>query len=137
TGGLPAVGRSPDEVYAQTWDIMRRKSLAFYRRFPGDRARMEQLAVLAADGEIRLPHGDAVSSARLRTIGHRLGATGGAEQLHWLLNLDHRSPAFQHDLAAALPYGGRNPLYAVIHESSMADGHATRWAAERTMPDEV
>src|SRR5699024_275703 len=41
------------------------------------------------------------------------------------------------DLAAALPYGGRNPLYAVIHESSMADGHATRWAAERTMPDEV
>lgn len=137
TGGLPAVGRTPDEVYARTWDIMRRKSLAFYRRFPGDRTRMEQLAVLAADSEIRLPHGDPVSPARLRTLGHRLGATGGAEQLHWLLHLDHRSPAFQHDLAAALPYGGRNPLYAVIHESSMADGHPTRWAAQRTMPDDV
>ena len=137
TGGLPAVGRTPDEVYSTTWEIMRRKSLAFYRRFPEDRARMEELAGLAADGAIRLPNGDAVSAARLRSVGHRLGATGGAEQLHWLLHLDHRGPAFQHDLAAALPYGGRNPLYAVIHESSMADGHATRWAAERTMPDDV
>ena len=137
TGGLPAVGRTPDEVYSATWEIMRRKSLAFYRRFPDDRARMEELAGLAAAGAIRLPNGDAVTPARLRSVGHRLGATGGAEQLHWLLHLDHRGPAFQHDLAAALPYGGRNPLYAVIHESSMADGHATRWAAERTMPDDV
>lgn len=137
TGGLPAVGRTPDEVYSTTWEIMRRKSLAFYRRFPGDRARMEELAGLAADRAIRLPNGDAVSPARLRSVGHRLGATGGAEQLNWLLHLDHRGPAFQHDLAAALPFGGRNPLYAVIHESSMADGHATRWAAERTMPDDV
>ncbi|SMY11290.1 alpha/beta fold hydrolase [Brevibacterium jeotgali] len=137
TGGLPAVGRTPDEVYSTTWEIMRRKSLAFYRRFPGDRERMEQLADLADDGAIRLPNGDAVSPARLRSVGHRLGATGGAEQLHWLLGLDHRGPAFRHDLAAALPYGGRNPLYAVIHESSMADGHATRWAAERTMPDDI
>ncbi|HLS34352.1 MAG TPA: aminopeptidase, partial [Brevibacterium sp.] len=137
TGGLPAVGRTPDEVYAATWEIMRRKSVAFYRRFPDDRDRMRRLMELADDGAIRLPGGDAVSPARLRTLGHRLGATGGAEQLHWLLHLDHRGPAFQHDLAAALPYGGRNPLYAVIHESSMADGHATRWAAERTMPDDV
>lgn len=137
TGGLPALTRTPAEIYAATWEIMRRKSLAFYARFPGDRNRMEELAELAADGEIVLPGGDAVTPARLRTLGHRLGATGGAEQLHWLLHLNHRSPAFRHDLAAMLPYGGRNPLYAVIHESSMASGHPTDWAAERTMPADV
>ena len=26
------------------------------------------------------------------------------------------------------PYGGRNPLYAVIHESSYADGVVTDWS---------
>lgn len=36
-----------------------------------------------------------------------------------------------------MPFSGRNPLYAVIHESSYADGYATRWSAERTMPDDV
>ena len=137
TGGLPAVDRSPQQIYAVTWDILRRKSLAFYDRFPGNRHRMEELADLAGAGEILLPSGQSVSPARLRTLGHRLGATGGAEQLHWLLQLDHRGPAFRHDLAAMLPFGGRNPLYAVLHESSMANGHPTDWAAETTMPDDV
>jgi hypothetical protein len=57
--------------------------------------------------------------------------------LHYLLELDHRSSGFAHDLANALPFAGRNPLYAVLHESSYADGVATRWSAERTMPDRV
>ena len=91
----------------------------------------------AAAGEIVLPNGDAVSPDRLRTLGHKLGAQGGAEQLHYLLELDHRSSAFAHDLAEMLPFGGRNPLYAVLHESSYADGVRTGWSAERTMPDRV
>jgi hypothetical protein len=60
----------------------------------------------------------------------------GAERLHYLLELDPRSPAFRHDLAEAMPFHGRNPLYAVVHESSYADGGATRWSAQRTMPEE-
>jgi hypothetical protein len=35
-----------------------------------------------------------------------------------------------HDLVATLPFGARNPLYAVLHESSYADGVATRLAEE-------
>jgi hypothetical protein len=31
----------------------------------------------------------------------------------------------------------RNPLYATLHESSYADGVATRWSAARVMPDEI
>ncbi len=137
TGGLSAVGRSADDVYAATWDIMIAKSEAYYRRFPGDRERVSELMALARDGEILLPTGDPVSVDRLRTLGHRLGASGGPEQMHYLLELDHRAPAFRHDLAAALPFAGRNPLYAVIHESSYADGGVTNWSADRTMPDRV
>lgn len=135
TGGLSAVGRPIEDVYATTWHLMIGRSEQFYRRFPDDRARVRDLMAHAAAGEVVLPNGDAVSPAWLRTLGQRLGMQGGFEQVHHLIELDHRSPAFRHDLAAALPFGGRNPLYAVVHESSYADGVRTRWAADRTLPD--
>lgn len=137
TGGLSAVRRPVDDVYAATWQTMIAKSEAYYRHFPADRERVRRLSDLCAQGEIVLPNADVVSAQRLRTIGHRLGMQGGWEQLHYLLGLDHTSAAFAHDLAAAMPFEGRNPLYAVLHESSYADGVATRWSAERTMPDQV
>jgi hypothetical protein len=49
---------------------------------------------------------------------------------------DAGTNAFRHDLASALPFSARNPLYYVIHESSYADGQATRWSAERVEPDD-
>lgn len=137
TGGLSAVRRPVDDVYAATWQIMIGKSETYYRRFPGDRARVRELSELCAKGEVTLPNGDVVSPARFRTLGINLGVQGGPEVLHYLLELDHRSSGFAHDLADALPFAGRNPLYAVLHESSYADGVATRWSAERTMPDSV
>ena len=137
TGGLSAVQRPVDDVYATTWRIMIDKVEQYYRRFPGDRDRVRQIAALCAHGEITLPNGDAVSADRWRTIGHIIGMQGGSEQLHYLLELDHQSAAFAHDLEALLPFRGRNPLYSVLHESSYADGVPTRWSADRTMPERV
>lgn len=137
TGGLSAVRRPVDDIYAATWQIMSDKSETYYRRFPGDRDRVRELTDLCAQGAVTLPNGDVVSAARFRTIGSNLGVQDGPETLHYLLELDHRSSGFAHDLAHALPFVGRNPLYAVLHESSYADGVATRWSAERTMPDRV
>lgn len=137
TGGLPVVGPHLDDVYATTWQGMITRSEQFYARFPADRDRMRRLAERAEAGRLRLPDGQSVGVERLRRLGHLLGASQGAERLHLLLEHDHDSPAFTHDLAAALPFSGRNPLYAVIHESCWADGMATRWAAERTMPQAV
>ncbi|HEY3338692.1 MAG TPA: alpha/beta fold hydrolase [Propionicimonas sp.] len=137
TGGLSAVRRPIDDVYALTWQIMSAKSETYYRRFPGDRDRVRALTELCAAGQVILPNGDVVSPARFRTVGSNLGVQGGPELLHYLLELDHRSSGFAHDLAHALPFSGRNPLYAVLHESSYADGVATRWSAERTMPERV
>lgn len=137
TGGLTAVQHPVDDVYAATWQTQIAKSERFYRAFPGDRERMRRLAGLAGEGRLTLPNGDRVSPDRLRTLGHLLGGEGGVESLHYLLDLDPFSPAFAHHLAGALPFGGRSPIYAVLHESSYADGIATRWSAERTMPAAV
>src|SRR5690625_6761179 len=113
------------------------RSERFFARFHADRDRMRRLADRAEAGDLRLPDGQRVGVERLRRLGHLLGASQGAERLHLLLDLDPDSPAFAHDLAAALPFSGRNPLYSVIHESCWPDGMATRWAAERTMPQAV
>lgn len=137
TGGLPTVGPHMDQVYATTWEGMVARSERYWARFPGDRDRFRRLADDAAAGRLRAPGGRRIGVESLRRLGHLLGASQGAERLHLLLDLDPASPAFAHDLAAALPFSGRNPLYAVIHESCWADGVATRWAADRTMPAAV
>lgn len=134
TGGLAPVDHSPDEVYAATYETLRRKSESYYRRFPGDRDRMRAVQSACAAGEVLLPNGDVVTPRLLRTIGHHLGAVGGPESVHYLLQADHRSARFQHDLDALLPFGGRNPLYFVLHESSCCDGGPTDWSAQRVMP---
>lgn len=136
TGGLPSVGPDMEAAYRLTWEGMAVRSERYWDRFPGDRDRFRALADRAAAGTLRVP-GGTVGVERLRRLGHLLGASSGQERLHLLLDLDPDSPAFEHDLAAALPFGGRNPLYAVIHESCWADGTATAWTAERTMPAAV
>jgi pimeloyl-ACP methyl ester carboxylesterase len=137
TGGLPPVGRPVEEPYAATWETMLERNRRYRSRYPEDVARLEALHDLADEGRLVLPDGDVVPSRRLRSVGSVLGMGDGAEHLHHLLELDPASPAFRHDLAAAMPFSGRNPLYVVIHEACYADGSSTRWAAQRVAPEEV
>ncbi|GAA3948419.1 alpha/beta fold hydrolase [Microbacterium soli] len=134
TGGLSTIERTPDEVYALCYSKMRDASERYYRRFPEHRDRMRRLVDLAASGGIVLPDGEVVSPSRLRSVGSALGTNDGWQTVWSLLELDPDSNAFRHDLADAMPFGGRNPLYFAFHESSYASGHATRWSAERVEP---
>ncbi|MFG1928997.1 alpha/beta fold hydrolase [Cryptosporangium sp. NPDC048952] len=136
TGGLPPVGRPVDEVYSATFTTMRMLNRRFHRRYPQDAARLGDLLDRCDAGDVHAPDGQPISRRLMRTIGHQLGMDGGAEQVHHLLELDFASPGFRHDAAAMLPFDARNPLYAVLHESSYADGGATRWSAERVQPED-
>ncbi|MGZ4534262.1 MAG: alpha/beta fold hydrolase [Nocardioidaceae bacterium] len=136
TGGVPPVGRPVDDVYAATYATMRERNRRYYARYPGDRARVRALHDRVEAGQVALPNGDVVTGRRLRQVGNILGMSDGAEQLHYLLERDPASPAFVHDLAAAMPFSGRNPLYAAVHEACYADGQATRWSAQRVMPED-
>jgi pimeloyl-ACP methyl ester carboxylesterase len=136
TGGVPPVGRHIDEVYAATYRTMLERNRRYYRRYPGDRDRVRAVQDLCEAGEITLPTGP-VTARRFRQVGNVLGMSDGAEHLHYLLERDPRSPAFAWDLSTMLPFNWRNPLYAVIHEAGYADGHATRWSAQRMMPGEL
>jgi pimeloyl-ACP methyl ester carboxylesterase len=128
TGGLPPIGRHPDEVYEATYARVLERNRRYYARYPEDRKRF----LAARDTAPVLASGDRLSHARLRQIGHLLGAGDGAESVHAILELAPESPAFAHDVEAIA--FARNPIYAILHESSYADGHVTGWSAQRAMP---
>jgi pimeloyl-ACP methyl ester carboxylesterase len=135
TGGLPPVRRSIDEVYAHTYRTVLERNRRFVQRFAQDRDRLLALHELVQCSDVRLPAGDRLTWSRVRQLGHLLGMTGGAERLHYLLELPFDSPAFLHDVEAETSFA-RNPIYAVLHEACWADGGATRWSAQRTLPAE-
>ena len=129
TGGLPPIGRHPDEIYRATYARVLERCRRYYERYPDDRERF----LAAVEAAPALASGDPLSHARLRQLGHALGMGDGAERVHAILELAPGSPAFAHD--AELISFARNPIYAILHESSYADGHATNWSAQRVMPD--
>lgn len=135
TGGLSAINRPAEDVYSNCYNRMQRNSEWYYRRFPEHREIVRSLVEKAKAGDIVLPTGEVVSESRLRSLGHLLGSNDGWLDLYHLLELDPSSNAFRHDLANLLPFGNRNPLYYVLHESSYADGVITNWAAERVYPE--
>lgn len=135
TGGVPPLGRHADEVYAQTYSRVLERNRRYFARYPQDRARLSVVRRRLEDQEVRLPGGDRLTWRRFQQLGSMLGMSDGAERLHYILELPHDSPAFLHDVENAASFA-RNPIYAILHEASYADGVATRWSAHRMLPDE-
>lgn len=133
TGGLPPLQRPIDEVYTATYRRVASKVEQHYARYPEDRRRVAEIVAQLERDDIRLPSGDRLTPRRFRQLGHLLGMGDGSERLHHVLELPIGSPAFAHDVAGATPFG-RNPLYAVVHESCYAPAQSTHWSAERTLP---
>jgi pimeloyl-ACP methyl ester carboxylesterase len=135
TGGLPPVGRPTDDVYRATYERVRERNRRFYARYPEDLERVRALhARLESEGLI-LPSGDRLTPRRFRQLGSMLGMSDGAERLHYLLDFPPDSPMFLHGVEEETGFA-RHPLYAIVHEACYADGCATRWSAERLLPDE-
>ncbi len=135
TGGLPPLGNRGDEVFTRTYARMRERNRRYYDRYPGDRQRVRVLQRQLDSEVVRLPGGDRLTGRRLRQLGQVLGFSDGAESLHYTLELPWDSPAFRHDVEHAVGFS-RNPIYAILHEACWGDGGATRWAADRVMPDD-
>jgi pimeloyl-ACP methyl ester carboxylesterase len=136
TGGLPPLDRQPDEVYRATYARLLAKNRAYYARYPEDRDRVRRIIERLEADDVRLPSGDRLTPRRFRQLGNLLGMSDGFEKLHYRVELAVDSPSFLHDVEADYAFA-RNPLYAVIHEASYAPGFATRWSAQRVLPDEI
>ncbi len=133
TGGIPPLGARADEVYERTYARVLERNRRYFKRYPGDRTRLEELSRYVEDVGVELPSGDRLTWRRFRQVGRGLGMSGGAEQIHYLIELPPDSPGFRHDAEAAGEFS-RNPLYAILHEAGWADGGTTNWSAQRMLP---
>jgi len=136
TGGLPPVGRHPDEVYRATYARTLQRCRRYYERYPADRERVRRLHAWLDEENVILPGGDRLTPRMFRQLGLMLGMSDGAEHLHYILEHPEGSPGFLHDLESGLPSFSRNPLYAVVHEASYSDGAVTNWSADRVQPED-
>jgi pimeloyl-ACP methyl ester carboxylesterase len=136
TGGLSPIGRPVDDIYGATYRRLLISNRSYFERYPDDRARIRDILRRLDDEDVRLPSGDRLTARRFRQLGSWLGDSAGFELLHHVVELPFGSAAFLHDAENGVRFD-RNPIYATLHESSYADGVATRWSAERLLPDEV
>ena len=136
TGGLSPIGRPVDDIYGATYRRLLAKNRRYFERYPDDRARVHEILRRLDDEDVRLPSGDRLTARRFRQLGLWLGDSAGFELLHHVIELPFGSLAFLHDAEDGTRFT-RNPIYATLHESSYADGVATRWSAHRLLPGEV
>ncbi|MEJ7749638.1 MAG: alpha/beta fold hydrolase, partial [Candidatus Limnocylindrales bacterium] len=135
TGGLAPIGRPVDDVYRATYRRLSGANRRYFERYPDDRVRVREILSRLDDDDVRLPSGDRLTSRRFRQLGLWLGDSAGFEHLHHVIELPFGSTAFLGDAEAGTRFS-RNPMYATLHESSYADGVATRWSAERLRAEE-
>jgi len=134
TGGLSPVGRPIDDVYAATYRRAQEANARYFARYPDDRDRVLDIHDRLEADDLRLPSGDRLTVRMFRQLGSWLGDSAGFEKLHHVLELSPDSPAFLHDAFDPMSFT-RNPIYATLHESSYADGVATRWSSDRIRPE--
>jgi pimeloyl-ACP methyl ester carboxylesterase len=134
TGGLPALDRGPDEVYAATYDRVRDRAARFFDRYPADLDRWHEVADQLAAHAVRLPSGDPFPVERLQQLGHALGMSDGFEKLHYLLESALSGDELSDEFLVAVENSTsfvEAPLYALLHESIYCQGDASQWSAQR------
>jgi pimeloyl-ACP methyl ester carboxylesterase len=135
TGGLSPVRRPVDDVYRATYQRMAERNREYFERYPDDRRRVRDIVAELEAEDVRLPNGDRLTSRRFLQVGNALGMSDGPERVHHVIELPLRSRAFLYDIEPGLGFA-RNPIYATVHEACYADGGATRWSADRLLPEE-
>ncbi len=138
TGGLPPLDGSADDYYRHTYPEVRRKTQAYFARYPADRELCTRILEHLHRHEVALPTGGRLTVRRFQQVGFMLGFDDGMENLHYLL--EHAFCAGASGDELALPFlralensqsFETNPIFAVLHEMCYTQGSAARWSAER------
>jgi pimeloyl-ACP methyl ester carboxylesterase len=138
TGGLPPLARPAEDVYRATYQRVLTQNKRYFERYPGDARRAREIADYLDTHDVRMADGSRLTTRRFQQLGLHLGASGGFEQIHYLLELAFVEGAagreinqkFLGGLDGALPFEA-TPIFAILHEAIYAQGTATHWAAHR------
>jgi pimeloyl-ACP methyl ester carboxylesterase len=142
TGGLPSLVYSADEVYRATYRRVLQKNQEYFERYPEDQALAQEIVLHLMENDVRLPGGDRLTPPRFQQIGIAFGATGGYEQVHYLMEEAFVEGAKGRELSYSflrqvenLQSFDTNPIYAIFQEAIYCQGQASRWAAQRLLEE--
>jgi pimeloyl-ACP methyl ester carboxylesterase len=138
TGGLPSLDRPIDDVYRATYRRVLEQNRRYYARYPQDAALTQEIVDYLQKHEVQLPAGGRLTPWRFQQLGLAFGASGGFEQIHYLLEeafIDNGSgrhlsfPFLRH--FEQMHSFETNPIFAILHEAIYCQGAASRWSAQR------
>lgn len=151
TGGVPPIGREPEEVYAALYKRLVRANEEYYARYPEDVVTVKQIAKWLGSPDfapqgLPLTDGQWLTAQGFMTLGrHFGGGKEGQERVHLIVSLmakDLMTKGLLTDdtLSIFSKAGGagfrlpQRPLYAVLHEAIYCSGTLSappNWAAQR------
>ena len=138
TGGLAPIGRPVDDIYGATYSRARStgtSATSSATRTTGRGSARSFAGSMTED--VRLPSGDRLTGAPLPAARACGSATAPASSCSTTSSSCRWTRPRSATTSRRQSQFSRNPIYATLHESSYADGVATRWSADRLLPDEV
>lgn len=143
TGGVPSLTRHADDIYRACYPRVIDKNRRYFARYPGDRARVNDIVAHLSAHQVDLPGGGVLTPRRFLQAGIAFGMSDGFETVHYLLE-----DAFtaRHDGLRALDRNflvrfehgqafDTNPIYTLLQEGCYAQGGATNWSAQRIIAE--
>lgn len=142
TGGLPNIVPDPEQVYRRTFPRTRAKNEQFYVRFPHLVERVNKIADIIQNSDVRLPNGDQLTVRRLQTLGFGFGMGRGFEEVHWIFDEAFADKAesvlsrtFLEQVQQATQWSCE-PLYIALQEAIYGAG-PSEWAAQRVRAEQA
>jgi pimeloyl-ACP methyl ester carboxylesterase len=139
SGGIPPIGKTADEVYQATFNVLIRRNESYYNKYPEDILVVHDLAMklLHLKG-LQLPSGGILTLQRFLTLGLLFGAHGGIDNVHDIV-LQIKSDFDLFDFVTRPTLSAienlvtldETVLYAVLHEAIYCERNASQWAAKR------
>jgi hypothetical protein len=137
-GGLPPLAARADDIYRRTFKLVAERNRRYYERYPEDVERVRAIVTHIGERDVQLPASGRFSPRRLQTLGLRLGMSTGYEAVHFMIEEAFVQGAegpeisynFLREFENAVGFDC-HPIFAILHEPIYAQGHATRWSAER------
>lgn len=138
-GGMPPVGKKPDEVYTALYKRVVKRNEKYYENYPEDVGRVWEIVQFLAglnDGKgIKLPDGQWLSARGFLTMGRHFGSSEGFRKVHALVeSFDRHDKQYYGFENVEMVFRLRErPLYAVLHEAIYCYGVGVvpDWAAQR------
>ncbi|MBL8512617.1 MAG: alpha/beta fold hydrolase [Betaproteobacteria bacterium] len=143
TGGVPSLNRHVDDIYRACYPRVIEKNKRYFERYPGDRARVNDIVAHLSAHRVELPGGGLLTPRRFQQAGIAFGMSDGFETVHYLIEdafiaLHDGTRALDRNFLVRFEHAqafDTNPIYTLLHEGCYVQDGPTNWSAQRILAE--